>query len=127
MATIKQYIYMMCRNIAILASSDLVPFSYAGANDFNLLANEVLTIPSTAAVSTAVCHDIPVPGDMIVEDNETFTITVEASNQNDVIIGPSTATVTILDNDSKSIQHGIICIIHLKCVSDNIAYWLYCF
>ena len=53
------------------------------------------------AVSTAVCRDITVPGDMIVEDNETFTISVETSNLNDVIMGPSTATVTIVDNDSK--------------------------
>ena len=92
----------------------LVPFSYAGANDFSLLANEVLTIPSTAAVSTAVCRDITVPDDMIVEDSETFTISVETSNPNDVIMGPSTATVTIVDNDSKSIQHGIIGIIAFK-------------
>ena len=53
------------------------------------------------AVSTAVCRDITVPGDMIVEDNETFTITVETSNLNDVIMGPNTVTVTIVDNDSK--------------------------
>ena len=53
------------------------------------------------AVSTAVCHDITVPGDMMVEDNETFIISVEISNPNDVIMGPSTATVTIVDNDGK--------------------------
>ena len=86
----------------------LVPFSYAGANDFSLLANEFLTIPSTAAVSTTVCHDITVPADMIVEDNETFTISVETSNPNNVIMGPSTATVTIVDNDGKHIEHGVI-------------------
>ena len=79
----------------------LVNFSYAGASDFSLLANEVLTIPSTAAVSAAVCRNITVPADMVVEDNETFTITVETSNSNDVIMGPSTATVTIVDNDGK--------------------------
>ena len=79
----------------------LVDFSFAGASDFSLLANEVLTIPSTAAVSTAVCRDITVSSDMIVEDNETFTISVETSNLNDVIMGSSTATVTILDNDGK--------------------------
>ena len=48
-----------------------------------------------------MCRDITVPVDMIVEDNETFAISVETSNSNDVIMGPSTATVTILDNDSK--------------------------
>ena len=79
----------------------LVPFSYTGVNDFSLLANELLTIPSTVAVSTAVCRDITVPGDMIVEDNEIFTLSVETSNSNDVIMGPNAATVTIVDNDSK--------------------------
>ena len=79
----------------------LVHFSYAGINDFSPLVNAILTIPSTAAVSTAVCLNITVSGDMFVEDNETFTITVETSNPNDVIMGPNTATVTIADDDSK--------------------------
>ena len=41
---------------------------------------------------------------MGVEDSETFTITVETSNPIDVIIGPSTATVTIVDNNSKLVE-----------------------
>ena len=53
------------------------------------------------AVSSFVCHNISVPDDIIVEDSETFTITVETSNQNDVIMGPTTAIVTILDDDGK--------------------------
>ena len=84
-------------------SSKLVHFSSSGANDFSQLANEVLSIPSTTAVSTAVCRDIAVTADMIVEENEIFTITVETSNPNDMIIGPSTATVTIVDNNGKYI------------------------
>ena len=48
-----------------------------------------------------MCRDITVPGDTIVETNETFTISVETINLNDVIIGPSTATVTIVDDDGK--------------------------
>ena len=79
----------------------LVSFSYAGANDFSQLTNEVLSLPLTTAVSTAVCRDIGVTADMIVEENEMFTISVETSNPNDVIMGPTTATVTIVDDDSK--------------------------
>ena len=79
----------------------LVHFSSSGDNDFSLLVNEVLTLPSTTAVSTAVCRSITVPAVMIVENNETFTITVETSNPNDVVIGPSTATITIVDIDGK--------------------------
>ena len=39
--------------------------------------------------------------DVNVENNETFTISVETSNANDVILGPSTATVIVVDDDSK--------------------------
>ena len=82
----------------------LISFSYAGANDFSQLTNEVLSLPSTTAVSTAVCCDIAVTADMIVEDNEMFTISVETSNPSDVIMGLTTATVTIVDDDSKYID-----------------------
>ena len=79
----------------------LVSFSYAGADDFSQLTNEVLSLPSTTAVSTAVCRDIAVTADMIVEDNEIFTISGQTFNPNDVILGPTTATITIVDDDSK--------------------------
>ena len=79
----------------------LVSFSYAGANDFSQLTNEVLSLPLTTAVSTAVCRDIAVTTDMIVEENEIFTISVQTSNPNDVILGQTTATITIVDDDSK--------------------------
>ena len=79
----------------------LVSFSYAGASDFSQLTNEVLSLPSTTAVSTAVCRDIAVTADMIVEENEIFTISVQTSNPNDVILGQTTATITIVDDDSK--------------------------
>ena len=87
--------------------SYLVLFSLSGASDFSPFANAVLTISSTTAVSDFVCHNISVPDDMIVEDSETFTITVETSNPNDVIMGPTTAVVTIVDDDGKCIQLSI--------------------
>ena len=95
----------------------LVSFSYVGANDFSQLTNEVLSLPSTTAVSTAVCRDIAVTADMIVEENEMFTISVQSSNPYDVIMGPTTATVTIMDDDSKYINRWSqwsICITMLK-------------
>jgi len=82
----------------------LVSFSYTGANDFSQLTNEVLSLPLTTAVSTAVCRDIAVTADMIVEDNEIFTISVQSYNPSDVIMGLTTATVTIVDDDSKYID-----------------------
>ena len=65
------------------------------------MKRQQLTIPSTTAVGNSVCRDITVIDDMIVEENETFNITVETSDSNDIIMGPSTVTVTIIDNDSK--------------------------
>ena len=76
-------------------------FFISDESDFSPLANEVLAITSTMAVGSFVCHNISVTNDMIVEGSETFTITVETSNPNDVIMEPSTAIVTIVDGDSK--------------------------
>ena len=53
------------------------------------------------AVGNFMCHNVSVTDDIIVESNETFTITVETSNPNDVIVGPSTILVTIVDDDGK--------------------------
>ena len=41
---------------------------------------------------------------MMVENNETFTITVETSNPFDVLFGMNIATVTIVDNNSKLVE-----------------------
>ena len=66
-----------------------------------MISNETLTIPSATAVGNSVCHSINVTNDMIVEESESFDITVEMSNPNDVIMGLNTAVVTIEDDDSK--------------------------
>ena len=76
-------------------------FSISGPSDLIPFANEILIIPSTTAVSNFVCRNITVPDDIIVESSEIFTITVETSNANDVFMGPTTAMVTIADNDGK--------------------------
>ena len=76
-------------------------FILSDESDFSPFANEVLTIPSTTTVRNFVCRSIGVPDDMIVEGSETFTISVETTNPNDVIIGPSTTTLTIVDGDGR--------------------------
>ena len=75
--------------------------SISDVDDFSALANEILTIPSTMVANNFVCHNITVTDDMIVEGSETFIITVETSNPNNVIMGLNTAIVTIIDNDGK--------------------------
>ena len=68
------------------------------------------------AVGSFVCHNITVLDEMIVEDSETFTITVETFNPNDMITEPSTATVTVMDDDSK----------YKNCLSTSILAQYYC-
>ena len=76
-------------------------FSFSGVSDFSPLADELLTISSTSSVNNSVCRSINVTDDMIVEESESFNITVEILNPNDVIMGLNTAVVTIEDDDSK--------------------------
>ena len=54
------------------------------------------------AVGNSVCRSITITEDMIVEEIETFNITVETSNPNDMIMGQNTAVVTIVDDDGRS-------------------------
>ena len=51
---------------------------------------------------TSVPFDIPIINDMILEDDENFTITIDPSLPTGVTVGtPDQATVTIVDEDSK--------------------------
>lgn len=59
----------------------------------------VVTFPSTAVINDTMCRNITTVDDVIMEGDEIFIITVVTSNLNDVVIGLSMATVTILDND----------------------------
>ena len=93
--TVKGYILFLPSHQIFLSRT------FSGANDFSPLANEVLTISSTMAVGNFMCLNISVPDDMIVEDSETFTITMEIATLNDVVMGPSTAIVTIIDDDGE--------------------------
>ena len=53
------------------------------------------------AVGNSVCRSITITEDMIVEEIETFNITVETSNPNDMIMEQNTAVVTIVDDDGR--------------------------
>lgn len=55
-------------------------------------------------VSTS-CIDIPVTNDVILENNEEFTVTIltAGSLPHAVIKNPSATTVTIVDDDSKKV------------------------
>ena len=56
------------------------------------------------------CTQISITNDNLIEDTETFTITVSPPHQgftDDITISPSVATITIEDEDSMSLNIGI--------------------
>ena len=68
--------------------------------DAVLLEREVI-IPSTTTQGESVCVTaITILGDDTVEGNETFRVTLQPTNPNDMVpTSRSTATVTIVDDD----------------------------
>ena len=68
--------------------------------DFILLEREVV-VPSTTAQGEGVCvAAITILGDDIVEGNETFRVTIQPINPNDIIsTSGNTSTITIDDDD----------------------------
>ena len=69
------------------------------AMDFLLLESEVV-IPSITARGEGVCvAAITILGDDTVEGNETFRVTIQPTNPNDMVpTSGSTANVTIVDD-----------------------------
>ena len=68
--------------------------------DFVLLEGEVV-VPSTTVQGEGVCvAAINILGDDIVERNETFRVTIQPTNPNDIIsTSGNTSTITIVDDD----------------------------
>ena len=50
---------------------------------------------------TELCRQIIIIGDFILEENEMFFVVLSTTDQA-VLLNPSSATVTILNNDSES-------------------------
>ena len=57
-----------------------------------------LAFPASITVS---CVNISISGDLDLEDNEVFTVQLDSSDQA-ILFRPSSATVTITDDDSKA-------------------------
>jgi len=72
----------------------------ADNSDFEPLSNQTLIILPTTPFGSPVCQQITIIGDSVDEDDETFTITTSVISPNTITF-PSTATVTIVDDDSK--------------------------
>ena len=52
--------------------------------------------------SSNICTLVQVIDDRLIESNETFEISIEFENPNDVVNGRNTTTVTIIDDDGKN-------------------------
>ena len=53
-----------------------------------------------------MCQTVNIIGDVIMEDDETFTVVATPENDEDVFIGSPIATITILD-DGDSMLTGL--------------------
>ena len=68
----------------------------AGPNDFTPIVSVITFRPST----TESCVNISVSRDVVLEDDEVFTVQLSTSDEA-ALLSLSSANVTILDNDSK--------------------------
>ena len=69
----------------------------AGPGDYTEVSVQLSFQPGESEMCTA----ISITNDAILEDSETFSVQINTTDQA-VILNPSSATVTILDNDSES-------------------------
>jgi len=74
-----------------------VHLSLAASSDFLPVTESLSFIPSG---SQQKCINISIPQDRTVENNESFSVVVNSSDQ-DVVLASSEATVIIIDEDSK--------------------------
>lgn len=67
------------------------------ANDFTLEDDRILVF---SAVSSQQCFDIEIVPDNFVENDETFSLSLETTN-NAVILAPATTLIIIRNDDCK--------------------------
>ena len=81
----------------------LSPPTDAELSDFIGLLSQPVTIPQTTGVNSSICYPITINGDRIVEDTESFNVTLEVNNPLDMVdMSRNTAIVVIEDDDGKS-------------------------
>ena len=70
-----------------------------GGRDF-LVLNQDLTI-TAASNGSRECFDITIIDDSIIEDTESFQVSLTSATENVVVTNSSSATVRIIDNDGR--------------------------
>ena len=75
---------------------EMYSFFYTAPSDYTPVMAELRFLPS----ATVLCSDISVSGDLVLEVNEVFTVQLNTSDRA-ILLSPSSANVTIMDDDSK--------------------------
>ena len=92
---------MNSRSIYIIgvATNDLFMVPTA-PDDYTLVENVLTFSPGVNESCTTI---IPIVDDSVLENDEVFSVTLSTTDS-DVSLDPASATVTILDNDGKTIN-----------------------
>ena len=72
---------------------------HAALDDFTTMRN-VLVFTFIPGVNELCTSEISIIDDLVLEDNETFSVLLSTTDL-DVSLEPSSASITIVDNDSK--------------------------
>ena len=79
---------------------------HAALDDFTTMRN-VLVFTFIPGVNELCTSEISIIDDLVLEDNETFSILLSTTDL-DVSLEPSSASVTIVDNDSKGVLYPLV-------------------
>ena len=72
-------------------------------DDDYTLVNSLLNFTSGSSNNATKCQDITISDDIVIEDNQTFTVTLSTTDP-DVLLGESLLTISIIDNDGQFIH-----------------------
>ena len=92
----KQYTLIVYTTTAC-NDSHVINLCSTAPSDFTLL-NNTLQFPSGSSADDVICAMIAIIEDVIVEHNETFTVSLSTENRNDMIT-PNATLLTITDDD----------------------------
>ena len=85
----------------------------------------VLAFTFIPGVNELCTSEISIIDDLILEDNETFSVLLSTTDL-DVSLEPSSASVTIVDNDSKGVLYPLVSgVIMQLFISAQMLLWAY--
>ena len=74
-------------------------YFFLGSDDYTSVSNMELSFQPATATEPS-CGDVQITNEDILEDDESFIVTLDSSD-NAIVIDSNTATVTIRNDDSK--------------------------